>query len=495
MKYFLPLLLSLLSLPLAAAPAPGPADAKKPNILLIVADDLTFRDIEPYGNSQVRTPNLARLAKEGMCLDNMFTSSAMCAPSRQQLYTGMYPVRNGAYPNHSQVYPGTKSVAHHLQSLGYATALLGKRHYGPEASFPFEYLGGRDHDGGEGQDIDLQQAAAFMQRSAGKPYFLVVTSNQPHGPLNRGNPAAYPAAKMKVPAGLVDTKETRRELSHYYAEISYLDSLVGVCLKMVEQSGQQDNTLVLFTSEQGSGFPFAKWTCYDSGLKTAFIARWPGHIKAGSRSGAMAQYVDLVPTLIELAGGDPASFKTGRKDARGQSGFDGQSFKKVLLGQTGKLRSYVFGVHTTRGIIKGSEAYPIRSARSDKYLYIHNLNHEQPFSNVVTNGALYRSWLETGKPRDQARALWYVQRPAEELYDVEKDPYQLTNLAGQPALQAVQKELKAQLAAWMQQQGDLGLETEMQAFARMPGKEGQEPGSKAAGGGAGAKKKKKAAQH
>lgn len=495
MKYSLFLLLSFLSLPWWAEAGSASPAAKQPNIVLIVADDLTFRDIEPYGSSQVRTPNLARLAKEGMCLDNMFTASAMCNPSRQQLYTGLYPVRNGAYPNHSQVYPGTKSVAHHLQALGYATALLGKRHYGPAASFPFEYLGGRDHDGGEGQDIDLQLAAGFMKRSSGKPYFLVVTSNQPHGPLNRGNQAAYPVSKVKVPAGMVDTKETRRELANYYAEISYLDSLVCVCLNLVEQSGEKDNTIVLFTSEQGSGFPFAKWTCYDSGLKTAFIARWPGQIKAGSRSGAMAQYVDVVPTLIELAGGDPASLNTGRKDARGQAGFDGQSFKKVLLGQSGQLRSYVFGVHTTRGIIKGSEAYPIRSARSGKYLYIRNLNHRQAFSNVVTNGALFRSWMETGKPLDKARAQWYVQRPAEELYDVEKDPYQLSNLAGQAALQAVQQELKAQLAAWMQQQGDKGLETEMLAYTRIPKKEGQEPGSKAAAGGAGAKKKKKAAQH
>ena len=208
----------------------------------------------------------------------------------------------------------------------------------------------------------------------------------------------------------------------------------------------------------------------------------------------MAQYVDVVPTLIELAGGDPASFKTGRKDARGQAGFDGQSFKKVLLGQSGQLRSYVFGVHTTRGIIKGSEAYPIRSARSGKYLYIQNLNYKQAFSNVVTNGALYASWLATGKAQDKVRAQWYVQRPAEELYDVEKDPYQLSNLAGQAALQPVQQELKAQLAAWMQQQGDKGLETEMLAFTRMPNKEGQEPGSKAPAGGAGAKKKKKAAR-
>src|SRR5690606_32993702 len=116
----------------------------RPNIILIMGDDLSYNDIEPYGNTQVRTPNLSLLAREGMCFDNMFTSTAMCAPTRQQLMTGVYPVRNGAYPNHSRVYDGTRSVAHHLQQLGYRTALIGKKHYAPEESFPFEYLGGRD---------------------------------------------------------------------------------------------------------------------------------------------------------------------------------------------------------------------------------------------------------------------------------------------------------------------------------------------------------------
>ncbi|WP_066831643.1 sulfatase-like hydrolase/transferase [Rufibacter ruber] len=136
------LLVSFLGLAFAAcAQTPAKSDKKQPNILLILADDLTFRDIEPYGNTQVKTPNLARLAKEGLCLDNMYTATAMCAPARQQLYTGLFPVRNGAFPNHSQVYPGTKSVAHHLQALGYATGFLGKKHYNPESSFPWTYLG------------------------------------------------------------------------------------------------------------------------------------------------------------------------------------------------------------------------------------------------------------------------------------------------------------------------------------------------------------------
>ncbi|WP_048921137.1 sulfatase family protein [Rufibacter radiotolerans] len=491
LKHCLLLVLALLHGGLAIGQTSKSSPRKQPNILLIMADDLTFRDIEPYGNTQVKTPNLSRLAKEGMTLDNMYSATAMCAPNRQQLYTGMFPVRNGAFPNHSQVYAGTKSVAHHLQAVGYNTALLGKKHYGNAESFPFTYLGGRDHDDGTGQDIDLSLAENFIKGSKAKPYFLVVASNQPHGPLNRGNAAAYPPAKIKVPADLVDTDATRKQLSLYFAEITYLDSLVGVCLDMVERSGQKNNTVVMFASEHGSGFPFAKWTTYDSGLKAGFIVRWPGQIKPGTRTKAMTQYVDVVPTLVDIAGGNPSTVNTGRKDALGNSGFDGTSFKKVLLGQTNTFRDYVYGVHTTRGVIQGSDSYPIRSVRSTKYLYINNLNAQARFQNVATSGKMIESWSKTGKPEDAQRAEKYVSRPAEELYDVEKDPFQLTNLAGSPALKNVQQNLKGQLAAFMKQQGDLGLATEMKAFERQPKKgmgEDEEEGAPAKGKKAGKKK-------
>ncbi|MGI8582207.1 MAG: sulfatase-like hydrolase/transferase, partial [Chitinophagaceae bacterium] len=256
----------------------------KPNIVLIMGDDLTFNDIEPYGSKQVKTPNLTALAKEGMCFDNMFTSSSVCAPTRQQLLTGVYPVRNGAHPNHSVVYDGTRSVAHHLQDQGYVTALIGKKHYGPPASFPFQFLGGRNGDNGDGKDIELEKAEAFVNSQKDKPYFLIVTSNQPHGPLTRGNPTAYPPDKIKLNPGFVDTDETRKNLSKYYAEITYLDSCVGVVMNIIKKSGRMDNTVVIFLTEQGSGtIPFAKWTLYDAGLKAGCIIKYPGKVKPGSR--------------------------------------------------------------------------------------------------------------------------------------------------------------------------------------------------------------------
>jgi uncharacterized sulfatase len=229
---------------------------------------------------------------------------------------------------------------------------------------------------------------------------------------------------------------------------------------------------VIFTSEQGAGLPFAKWTCYENGLKTGFIVRWPGKVRPGSRRSALAQYVDVVPTLIEAAGGDPQAIRTGRPDARGNTGFDGRSFLPVLLGARDSHRDFVFGVQTTRGIIVGSPCYPVRSVRSRRFKYIRNLKADADFANVLTSqpDGPIQQWLAWGKshPEAEARARAYVRRPAEEMYDLDADPYELKNIASDPAHAKVKAELNGQLQAWMEQQGDRGIETEMEADTRKP---------------------------
>ena len=162
-----------------------------PNILIFLGDDMNWNDCQPYGNKIVKTPNIEKLANEGICFDNMFTSTAMCAPSRQQLMTGLYPVRSGAFPNHSNVFDGVKSFAHHFKNLGYEVALIGKKHYGPKDSFPINYLGGVQHDTGfSGSDIDLNKIKPVI--NGNKPFFLIVAQNQPHTPWNRGEFELYP---------------------------------------------------------------------------------------------------------------------------------------------------------------------------------------------------------------------------------------------------------------------------------------------------------------
>ena len=443
-----------------------------PNILIFVGDDMNWNDCEPYGSNVVKTPHIQKLANEGMSFDNMFTSTAMCAPTRQQLMTGLYPVRSGAYPNHSVVYDSVKSFAHYFGELGYEVALIGKQHYGPADSFPIKYLGGVQHDTGiDRDDIDLGKIEPIV--SGDKPFFLVIAQNQPHSPWNRGS-CQYKAKDLTIPEYMVDSPMTRSHLSSYYSEISYMDSLLGKTLDIINKAEKTNNTISIFTSEQGYAFPYGKWTCYDLGLKTAFIAKWPGKIEPNTRNKATTQYVDIIPTLLDAVGQNPLQIDVGMPDTKGNKNFDGKSFYKAMKGKTQKHRDYTYGIHTTRGIINGSESYPIRSVRSNRYKYIQNLSHNDLFYNILTAedkqnpiSLLYQSWLKNAVNEEQLDWVkHYKKRPFEELYNLENDPYEKNNLADLAEYLEIKKSLEAQLQSWMDQQGDLGIESEMKAISR-----------------------------
>jgi uncharacterized sulfatase len=440
----------------AAAATVETPSTRHPNIVLLLADDQTWSDSGAYGNRRVPTPNLDRLAAAGMRFDAAFTATAMCAPTRQQLFTGLYPVRSGAYPNHAVVKDGTRSVVHAFRDLGYRVGLTGKTHIGPPQSFPFEVIG--DLREGGLIEPDLDAAAAFIARDASQPFFLVVASNSPHAPWTHGDASAFDRRELEVPRWLADTPQTREALARYYAEITHFDGQVGAILDALDRAGRADDTLVVYTSEQGASLPFAKWTLYDSGIKTAFVVRWPGHIAPGTATRAMIAYVDVMPTLLEAAGGPSAV----------PSGLDGKSFLAVLLGTTDQHRDHVFGVHTNRGIIAGSD-YPIRSVRSARHKLILNLLPENEYANVLTTPRgreLLDSWRAAGEAGDAhaaARYASYLRRPAVELYDLVEDPFEQRNLAGDPALAAVEKELAARLETWMREQRDGGIDTELQA--------------------------------
>ncbi len=458
-----------------ALASPAPATGERPNILLFIADDLTWHDVGPMGNDAVRTPHLDRLAKEGILLTRMFTGTAMCSPTRQQIYTGLHPVRSGAYPNHSRVYEGVRSLAHHAQDLGYAAALKGKRHYGPPESFPFEHLGGMHHDPGPqaGPDLDLDRVKSYIEEAGETPWCVVVATNQPHTPWNRGDAGDYDPADVYVPPYLLDIPATRRALTRYYAEITYMDSQVGRMLEILDETGTAENTVVIWTSEQGAEMPFAKWTCYDAGLRTPTIIRWPGVIEAGGESAALVEYIDVAPTLVRIAGGDPETIDTGIDGAPdGGRGFDGRSFLPVLLGETVTHKEYVFGIQTTRTIHQGSDVYPIRSVRDERYKLIWNLAPEETFRNLMTAGGpggLWNAWVDAAESDPHAARLveWYQRRPEFEFYDLESDPYETTNLIDEPEHEATVERLRKELESWMDRQGDLGRETELMAEQRL----------------------------
>ena len=427
------------------------------NVLFIMADDCTFSDLEIYGG-QAQTPHLSGLVKEGMLFRRCFQSAPMCSPTRHSLYTGLYPVRSGAHPNHTFVREGVRSVAHYFKEAGYRVALSGKSHVNPRKAFPFEYSNARGKEGGAGNpDMDAVDRLLKECQDHATPFALFACSNEPHTPHDKGDVSAYPAEDIELPPHYVDTPEVRTAFARYLAEITFFDDQVGQCLDLIRRHGLEQSTLVMVVSEQGNSFPFAKWTCYDKGLQSGMVVRWPGKVKAEVQTEAMVEYVDVLPTFLDAAG------------LPIPDDLDGRSFLPVLLGNASSHKTVCFGLQTSRGIHDGPEHYGIRSARSDRFRYIRNLTPQTPFRNTMMKSTWWKSWVRAaglGQAHAQGMVDRFQNRPAEELYDCEKDPWNLHNLAEDPAHQTTRATLAEALHQWMKDQGDLGQETERTALQR-----------------------------
>ncbi len=447
------------------------AEAARPNFLLIIADDLCRRDLGYEGNSEVKTPNLDKLRTDSIYLRRMFNPATTCSPTRHALFTGLYPIRSGAFPNHTRVYDGTKSVFTHLRGAGYRVALQNKEHVGPPSSFPYEHIDGAD---------DLTETSKFISRDPSQPWFMVYASNDPHGPWNRG--PKYDSAKLTVPHYLHDNAVTRDQLAKYYGEISKLDEQVGALMQLLEDTKQASNTLVMFVSEQGSSMPYGgKWSVYDNGIHCSALVRWPNKVKPGSSSMAMVQYVDVAPTFLAAAGIDPTKIDVNCPDANGDKGFDGRSFLSVLLGESDKLRDHVFAQHTTIGTNGAIGPYPMRAVRDVRYKLIRNLAPDKTYTiGGIHKGEPIDSWQKDAKndPKLAARIAWLFNRPGEELYDLESDQYEMKNLAADAQFATIKAELGKQLDKWIAQQGDKGMETEMLANTRQGKSDDEEPKAK-----------------
>jgi uncharacterized sulfatase len=423
---------------------------KKPNILVIMADDCTYSDLPLYGGQNARTPAIDKLAREGLVFNRAYLSSAMCVPCRAELYSGQHPVRNGCAYNHSASRPETKSLPHYLRPAGYRVGLTGKYHVNPEKAFPFEKVPGFDDNCVRNPTLphDVKGIQEFMSRDDA-PFCLVVGLVEPHVPWVMGDASAYPPNQLKLPPNIADTPQTRKDFAAYLAEITYMDSQVGEILQTLEKTGKADDTLVLFTSEQGSQFPGCKWTNWDSGLHTGLVARWPGHVPPGKRTDAIVQYTDVVPTLLEIAGADPKQYA----DA-----LDGTSFAEVLSGRTETHRKYAYGVHNN---VPEGPPYPIRTVTNGEFRYIRNLSPERIYieRHLMGRGNQYwPTWVSHASDHPDIYHLVkrYVSRPAEQLHHTKEDPFELNNLADDPKYATIKKELSEELDRWMAQQKDPG---------------------------------------
>ena len=433
--------------------------ADKPNIVFLLADDMNRDTWGVYGSKDCKTPNIDQLAKEGMTFERMYCSVAMCAPFRQELYSGRSPWRTGTLANHSKSTPDTKSIPHYLKPLGYRVALTGKSHIGPSQAYPFEKLKANPTNDGF-----VSAAEKFFDdcKKDSTPFCLFIASNDGHAPFTTGDTSKYDAEKLTVPPYWLDTPVLRENLVKYYAEITNFDSLVGRVRQVLKDKGLWEKTIFVACSEQGVQFPFAKWTCYKNGLNTGMVMSWPGVIKPGSVAEELLAILDVVPTFVDAAGG---KLKEGA--------VDGKSFLKILKGGKERVNEYVYGAFTNCNIIENRDRiFPIRVIRNKDFTLIYNPNHEGYTSNLTLSGVMHKlhgaeptqrnesgpanSWLAHKGKSDRADALINKlnKRPEFEFYDLKKDPHELQNEIDNPEYKSVVEKMKSALLNKLNELGD-----------------------------------------
>ena len=430
------------------------AAGKKPNIILFIADDLGTNDIGPYGNKIVLTPNLNRLAGESLLFTHAYASSPTCGPSRSSLFSGLMPFRHGAHGNHSGVKAGTKSLAHYLQPLGYRVAIAGKLHVGPEEVFPFEHVShtnvpepGHEKKPGLNYDLVMDPVDKWLAaQSKSEPFLLIVADHSPH--VVWPEKATYSPDQVNIPAQHIDTENTRKSRARYYTDITKMDTNLGKLLQSLAQNNLSENTIVVFTADQGPQWPFAKWSLYEYGIQTPLMVRWPGQVKANQRTNALVSLVDLAPTFVKIAGG------------KAPEQIDGQSFLPVIKGKQDKHREMIFATHTGDKLMNRA---PARMLRTQRYKYILNLAPEIPYTTHMDKAKdhdggreYWDSWEQKAQTDKAAAAVLerYHHHPAEELYDLESDPTERNNLAADLKYTTMLQDFRNKLATWRKDQGD-----------------------------------------
>lgn len=438
-------LVLILAALMASTAAAGALKTPRPNIVVFLTDDHSQADLSPYGGRGIRTPNMQRLADAGMMFTSAYVASPSCAPSRAALLTGLMPARNGAEPNHAKPRASIKKWPAYFQELGYEVVAFGKvSHYKHTVDYGFDFFA---HDTFHDHEAIPAAVKWLRARSAkgAKPLCLFVGSNWPHVPWPEKD-LGYEPDELTLPAGSVDTPETRQWRARYAAAVSKADLELGSVREAARES-LGTNTLVVFTSDHGAQWPFAKWNCYEAGVRVPLMVSWPGVISERARSDAMVSWVDLLPTLLEAAGG------TAPPD------LDGKSFLPVLLGKASAHRNRIFTTHSGDG---RWNIYPIRALRSGKWKYIRNLHPEYAFTTHIDlagnlgQRAYFSTWERAALTNAQAAAAVrrYHARPAEELYDLTTDPDELTNLAAREEFSSVLEGLRGEVDRWMKDQGD-----------------------------------------
>lgn len=401
--------------------------SNKPNIVLIIADDLGWNDLGCYGNENVSTPNIDRLAKEGLKFNNTYLTTSSCSPSRSSIISGRFP-HNTGFPEFTYKGALAKNISTFpllLKEAGYYTAQSGKWHLGDNPRKSFDKI--NDKEIGPGGESDWIHT--IKNRPKNRPFFMWFASTDPHRTWGKNAFAGtHKADKIQPPPFLADTKSTREDLAKYYDEITRFDHYIGEVEEELKAQGVLDNTVLLILSDNGRPFPRCKTRLYDSGIKTPLVIKWEKGIKMmGEECNAMVSAIDIAPTILDIAGIDiPASFQ-------------GKSFKSLFNNPTLEFRKYIFAEHNWHGF----ETYE-RMVRTKNFMYI--INKRPSLSNPPPSDAIKSPSFKdliflknNGQLSSTQNDIFINPRPREELYNCIKDSLQLFNIA---SLASYKKELK-----------------------------------------------------
>lgn len=438
------ILANAVSLALFGGPwRPSFAETRPPNFLWITCEDLS-PDLGCYGDSYAQTPNIDAFARQGTRFTWVFTHAGVCAPSRSGLITGRYPTEIGTHHMRCEGVPPSdvKCFTEYLRSAGYFASNNYKTDYNfaaPESAWDES-----------GHDAD------WRHRAPGQPFFHVVnfmTTHEGHirdlnGQFVASTSQLTPAERhdpdrAELPPYYPDTPVTRLDWARYHDLITALDHQVGDVLRRLDEDGLADETIVFFFSDHGRGLPRAKRWLYDSGTRVPLIARWPGRIQANGLNEELVAFVDFAPTMLSLAGISVPSNLPGR----------------IFLGSDrGPPREYVYGARDRMDERRDT----IRSVRDKRFHYLRNYHPEIPYAQPILymeampTMRVWRRLSAAGALEGPSRLFFRARKPIEELYDTERDPHEIVNLAGDPKYQVELRRLRAAHETFVAQFDDLG---------------------------------------
>lgn len=428
---------------------------RKPNILLIVGEDHSPH-LSCYGDTVIQTPNIDALAKDGLLFTNAYVTQSTCSPSRSSILSGLYPHQSGhlglATHGYHYVIP-VENLYQILKTQGYRTGMIGKLHVNPPEDFPIDFHPIKDSNfDKKGLERYARYAEEFINASD-DPFFLMMNYPDSHWPFQdvvEGRPrkTVGPEDVGVFPYIAWDNAGIRETIARLYNCILRLDECVGELLDVLQQSGKSDNTLVIYLSDHGDQLARGKYDIYEASTKIPLIVKWPKKTKKGAKSDALISTVDLFPTIAEVSG-----YKI--TDAT----LTGKSLTPLFQNPDSPFRELLFTERNSD--YKGSH-YPRRAVRDQRFKLIETLliDRDNPLAtlyltdtvNAIAKGGP-KEWEIAESPVFKLYNEWR-RPPRIQLYDLQKDPYELTDLSDVPAYTTVKNNLLAKLKTWQKETDD-----------------------------------------